>query len=187
MKIYTKTGDQGETSLFAGGRVPKAHVRIEAFGAVDELNAFLGLVVHHCSSSDLKSRLLRVQGELFQVGADLATPMEAKTNYIVRLGLEPVTQLETEIDEWQMLLPSLTSFILPGGSQAGALLHIARTICRRAERRVVALAQDEAINPHVLTYLNRLGDWLFVLARLVNHRQNEPESPWQAPSATETT
>ncbi len=179
MKIYTKTGDTGETALFGGQRVAKDALRIEAYGAVDELNAFLGLAVRHCASPDLKSRLLRVQGELFQVGADLATPLDAKTSYITRLDAAPARHLEAEIDEWQELLPPLTSFILPGGSQPGAALHIARTICRRAERRTVSLARAEPINEAVIVYLNRLSDWLFVLARLVNHRHNVPETPWQ--------
>ncbi len=179
MKIYTKTGDSGETALFGGQRVAKDAQRIEAYGAVDELNAFLGLAVRHCTSPDLKSRLLRVQGELFQVGADLATPLDAKTSYITRLDADPARRLEAEIDEWQELLPPLTSFILQGGSQPGAALHIARTVCRRAERRTVSLARAEPINEAVIVYLNRLSDWLFVLARLVNHRQNVPETPWQ--------
>jgi cob(I)alamin adenosyltransferase len=178
MKIYTKTGDAGETGLFGGGRAPKDDLRIEAYGTVDELNAFLGLAVRHCTSADLKSRLERVQGELFQVGADLATPLDAKTDYITRLDEAPIQRLESEIDEWEAVLPALTSFILPGGSQPGAVLHIARTVCRRAERRAVALARAETINPHIIRYLNRLSDWLFVLARMVNFRQNTPETPW---------
>lgn len=179
MKIYTKTGDAGDTALFGGQRVSKDVLRIEAYGTVDELNAFLGLAAHHCESSDLKSRLLRAQGELFQVGADLATPLDAKTSYIARLDEQPAQRLEAEIDEWEALLPPLTNFILPGGSQPGAELHIARTICRRAERRTVSLSRTEKINPNVLVYLNRLSDWLFVLALLVNHRQNAPETPWK--------
>ena len=179
MKIYTKTGDSGETTLFGGQRVDKDALRIEAYGTVDELNAFLGLAVRHCTSPDLQSRLQRVQGELFQVGGDLATPLDAKTTYITRLDDQPVRRLEEEIDEWQELLPPLTNFILPGGSQPGAELHIARTIGRRAERRVVSLARAEAINEQVIIYLNRLSDWLFVLARLVNHHQNASEKPWQ--------
>ena len=178
MKIYTKTGDAGETGLFGGERVAKDALRIEAYGAVDELNAFLGLAVRHCTSPDIQSRLQRVQGELFQVGADLATPLDAKTSYIARLDEQSARRLESEIDEWMEILPPLTSFVLPGGSQPGAALHIARTICRRAERRAVSLARAEHINENVVSYLNRLSDWLFVLARLVNHRQNAPEIPW---------
>ncbi len=178
MKIYTKTGDAGETGLFGGGRVPKDDLRIEAYGAVDELNAVLGLAIVHCASADLKSRLMRVQGELFVVGADLATPLDARTSHITRLDDAPIQRLEAEMDEWEEVLPRLTSFILPGGSEAGATLHVARTVCRRAERRAVSLARAEALNPHILRYLNRLSDWLFVLARMVNHRQNIPETPW---------
>ncbi len=179
MKIYTKTGDAGDTALFGGQRLPKDDSRIEAYGTVDELNAHLGLIVRHCDSPDLKSRLLRVQGELLQVGADLATPLDAKTSYITRLEAAPIARLEAEIDEWDAILPPLTNFILPGGSQPGAELHIARTICRRAERRAVSLARAEVITPNVIIYLNRLSDWLFVLARLVNHRQNVPEIAWR--------
>jgi len=179
VKIYTKTGDAGDTSLFGGRRVAKDQVRIEAYGTIDELNAFLGVIVNHCTSPDIKTRLQRVQGELFQVGADLATPFDAKTSYITRLTDEPIRRLEEEIDEWNEILPALTSFILPGGSQPGAELHIARTVCRRAERRTVSLARIESINETIIAYLNRLSDWLFVLARLVNHRQNVTEAPWQ--------
>ncbi len=179
MKIYTKTGDAGETSLFGGRRVAKDALRIEAYGAVDELNAFLGLAVRHCTSSDITSRLLRVQRELFLVGADLATPLEVKSAAITRLDAELARRLEGEIDEWEAILPPLTRFILPGGSQPGAELHIARTVCRRAERRAVSLARAEPINEAVILYLNRLSDWLFVLARTVNHRQNAPETPWR--------
>lgn len=179
MKIYTKTGDGGDTALFGGRRIAKDDIRIEAYGTVDELNAFLGMVVWHCTISDLKERLQRVQGELFVLGADLATPLDAKTSYISRLGIDPIRQLEAEIDEWDEILPPLASFILPGGSQPGAELHIARTVCRRAERRAVGLAQTEDINKNVVVYLNRLSDWIFTLARLVNHRQNIPETPWQ--------
>ncbi len=178
MKIYTKTGDAGETSLFAGGRVSKDSPRVEAYGTVDELNAWLGLAAMHCTSNDLQSRLLRVQGELLQLGADLATPLDASTSHIARMDERLIQQLEQEMDEWDEVLPPLRHFILPGGSQPGAILHIARTVCRRAERRVVTLAQTEPINPSALIYLNRLSDWLFVLARMVNHRQNTPETPW---------
>ncbi len=178
MKIYTKTGDAGETSLFAGGRVAKDAPRVEAYGTVDELNAWLGLVAMYCTSHDLRSRLLRVQGELLQLGADLATPLDASTTHITRVDESLTRQLEQEMDEWDAVLPPLRQFILPGGSQPGAILHIARTVCRRAERRVVTLAQTEPLNPQVLIYLNRLGDWLFVLARMVNHRHNMAETPW---------
>ena len=121
----------------------------------------------------------RVQSQLFGVGAELATPLDARTSYISRIDADPSQQLEAEIDAWEQQLPPLTQFILPGGSTAGAALHIARTICRRAERRVVALARAEAVNEQVIIYLNRLSDWLFVLARTVNHIQNIPETPWQ--------
>jgi cob(I)alamin adenosyltransferase len=179
MKIYTKTGDSGDTALFGGRRVSKEHPRIEAYGTVDELNAFLGQIVAICQDEAIAGSLQRVQGQLFVVGADLATPMQARTSYISRMDASFGQQLEAEMDAWQAKLPQLTQFILPGGGPAGAGLHVARTICRRAERRVVNLAQQEAINQEVVIYLNRLSDWLFVLARYVNHIQNMPEKAWQ--------
>ena len=181
MKIYTKTGDTGDTTLFGGRRVSKDALRIEAYGTVDELNAFLGSVVAQCQHDDLRAAMQQVQGQLFAVGADLATPLDARTTYISRVDAGPSQQLEREIDAWEGQLLPLTQFILPGGSVTGAALHVARTICRRAERRVVALAHVEDINEHVIVYLNRLSDWLFVLARTVNHRQNISETPWQSP------
>lgn len=178
MKIYTKTGDLGETSLFGGRRLPKHHIRIEAYGTVDEMNAVLGLAVAHCPLPDLRASLERVQAELFELGADLATPLDAQTSHIVRVHEANVQWLEGEIDAWEATLPPLQNFILPGGSETGALLHIARTVCRRAERAVTALAEVEPVNEQTLRYLNRLSDWLFVLARVVNHRQGVTETQW---------
>lgn len=179
MKIYTKTGDLGTTGLFGGGRVPKHHLRVAAYGAVDETNSFLGLAAAYCPDPDLRQRIERVQGELFEVGADLATPLDAKTSYVVRVNPAKIESLEQEIDAWEEELPPLQNFILPGGSLTGATLHIARTVCRRAERAVAALAETEAIQPDTQRYLNRLSDWLFVLARVINHRQSQTETPWK--------
>ncbi len=178
MKIYTKSGDLGETSLFGGRRVPKHHLRIEAYGTVDELNSILGLVASQFAEPDLQELVERVQTELFEVGADLATPIDAKTSHVVRVNAHNIARLEQEIDAWQESLPQLQSFILPGGSVTGATLHIARTVCRRAERAITALADEEEIHPDALRYLNRLSDWLFVLARVVNQRQGKTETPW---------
>ncbi len=178
MKIYTKSGDLGETSLFGGRRVPKYHLRIEAYGTVDELNSILGLVASQFAEPDLRDLVERVQAELFEVGADLATPLDAKTSHVVRVNAHSIARLEQEIDAWQESLPQLQSFILPGGAVTGATLHVARTVCRRAERTLTALAEEEEIHPDVLRYLNRLSDWLFVLARVVNHRQGKTETPW---------
>ena len=183
MKIYTKTGDFGDTSLFGGQRLPKHHIRIDAYGTVDETNAFLGLAATRCSLPDLTAVITRVQAELFEVGADLATPLDAKTAYVVRIEEDRIQRLEAEIDAWENDLPPLQNFILPGGSETGAALHIARTVCRRAERAVAALAAEEAINELTLRYLNRLSDWLFVLARVVNHRLGQAETPWRPANA----
>ena len=178
MKIYTKTGDLGETGLFGGRRVPKYHLRIEAYGTVDETNAVLGLAASHCTNPELLDAIQRVQSELFSVGADLATPLDVKSAHIVRVDEAIIQRLEAEIDAWEQALPELKNFILPGGSEAGASLHFARTVCRRAERAVTALAEQETINPAAQRYLNRLSDWLFVLARTANHRSGIEETAW---------
>lgn len=185
MKIYTRTGDEGQTSLFAGGRVSKGHLRLHAYGTVDELNTLLGVVVAAGLDEELKMVVQRVQSELFIVGADLATPLEAKTVWSVRVGVELITALEQEIDAWQQQLPELKNFILPGGSMPVAQLHQARTVCRRAERWVTTLLEAEPINSHVLAYLNRLSDWLFVLARLANLRGGDADILWQSPAREE--
>lgn len=176
MKIYTKTGDDGSTALFAGGRVPKTHLRVEAYGTVDELNAALGLVRAHKPYSD--DWLAQIQRQLFHLGADLATPQDAKSDWVVRVDAAQVAWLEGIIDQMTAELPPLTSFILPGGTLAAAHLHVARTVCRRAERLAVALAAHEAIGDHVLPYLNRLSDALFTLARWENMKAGAAEVTW---------
>ena len=176
MKIYTKTGDTGETSLFAGGRVPKDHVRLHAYGTIDELNSVLGLVIAHKPNPDLAAQLIRIQGELLQVGADLATPLDVEAPWIKRLTGELTTRLESEIDQFDTELPALKNFILPGGTPAAAALHQARTVCRRAERWMVTLRED--INPQTLIYVNRLSDWLFTAARIDNQRAGVEETVW---------
>ena len=179
MKIYTKTGDLGETGLFGGRRVAKHHLRIEAYGTVDETNAVLGRAVVDMPEGERRQAVTRIQSELFTVGADLATPLDASTSYVVRVDEAAITYLEMEIDGWQAQLPALRSFILPGGTGAGATLHLARTICRRAERAVNALAEEEPVNETAQRYLNRLSDWLFVLARLENYEAGVPEQLWK--------
>jgi cob(I)alamin adenosyltransferase len=179
MKIYTRTGDSGETALFAGGRVSKGHVRLHSYGSVDELNAILGLALAANRDKTLQDAILRVQSELFIVGADLATPLDAKTEWIVRVSPPMIERLEGEIDEWEAHLPPLRNFILPGGSLSGAFLHQARTVCRRAERWVVMLQEVEPISPQVLRYVNRLSDWLFVAARMANFQAGQAETTWQ--------
>ncbi len=183
-RIYTRTGDEGETGLFGGGRVPKFHPRVTAYGTVDELNATLGWVVTRLAgdgaSGPMADRLAVIQGDLFAMGAHLATPSDARSrNHLPPLPEGRPTELEAWIDEADSELEPLKSFILPGGSEAGAALHLARTACRRAERAVVALAAEEEVEASVLVYLNRLSDLLFVWARLANHRAGVPETPWR--------
>ena len=182
VKIYTKTGDRGETGLFDGSRVPKYASRVEAYGEVDELNAVLGMALSFIRDDDeIRNCLLQVQRDLFVVGAHLADPtaqVEAKRGAKASLTEQKVTQLEHWIDQFEEQLAPLRQFILPGGSQGGAALHYARTVCRRAERRIVALREQVDVSPVILTYMNRLSDFLFVAARLDNARQNRPEIPW---------
>jgi cob(I)alamin adenosyltransferase len=170
--IVTKTGDKGTTGLVGGDRVSKDDVRLRAVGAVDELNAFLGLALAEDVEQSPKEKLIRTQHVLFHAGADLATPVPLKSKRIERAHIE---EIEAWIEALEPSLPPLDHFILPGGAGPGALIHVARTVCRRAERETVALASVEAVNPHVQVYLNRLGDFLFLLARSVNMNAGVPE------------
>lgn len=181
MKIYTRTGDGGETGLFGGGRVPKGHRRVEAYGTVDELNAVLGLCVELVSQQDIREKLLRLQHDLFAVGASLATPNAGGGRSRPALPPLPrgrVEEMERWMDQADEELPTLRSFVLPGGSPGAAVLHLARTVCRRAERAVVRLAGEEVVEDGVVPYLNRLSDLLFVLARLENHRSGKSDVVW---------
>lgn len=182
MRIYTRGGDDGETSLFGGGRVPKAHARVEALGDVDELNATLGLALSGISDSEVRERLESIQHDLFAVGAELATPPAAPGRARPETpGLREgrTEELERWIDEMEAELPPLTVFVLPGGVPAAASLHLARTVCRRAERSVVRLASADSVDGAVLPYLNRLSDLLFVLARAANHRAGAGDVEWR--------
>ncbi len=179
MKIYTKTGDGGETSLFGGGRVSKDALRIEAYGTVDELNSLLGVVRSFRPARELEDALARRQEELFELGADLATPLDATNVRVVRMEQRHVEGLERSIDEMEKRLPPLKTFILPDGSAVGAHLHFARAVCRRAERKVVRLSKLEPVNPLTIIYLNRLSDYLFVLARLANSLDQNDEQAWR--------
>ena len=183
MKIYTKTGDAGETGLFAGARVRKDDARIEAYGTVDELNAAIGLARCEPLSTEIELTLERVQSELFSVGAELATP-EPEKHGTALIGNSHIHLLEQAIDQLEVGLPPLKHFILPAGCRGGALLHVARGVCRRAERRVVTLANrvDVQISASIITYLNRLGDYLFVAARHANYEANAAETKWQKPA-----
>jgi cob(I)alamin adenosyltransferase len=184
MKIYTKTGDAGETGLFGGPRVRKDDVRIEAYGTVDELNAALGLARCEPLPEAIEQCLLRVQSELFSVGAELATP-EPEKHGTALVGDSHILALERAIDDLEAHLPPLRQFILPGGSRGTAAMHLARGICRRAERRVVTLAEQPQANvsERIVRYLNRLGDYLFVAARAVARDAGQPELLWEKPSA----
>ncbi len=178
MKIYTRTGDKGTTSLFSGGRVPKHHLRVESYGTVDELNSLLGLARAHGTAAQTDADLGPIQHQLFNLGADLATPLDAPTSYVVRMDAATITWLEESIDRMTAELPDLRYFILPGGSPAGATLHVARTVCRRAERLVAALQENEPTGEYVLPYLNRLSDYLFTLARWENQAAGISEERW---------
>jgi cob(I)alamin adenosyltransferase len=179
VKIYTKTGDGGDTSLFDNTRVSKADARVDAYGEVDELNACLGAARAAGTGADLASALEVIQQDLFALGSRLADPSGRIAARVSKAVITPaaVERLEQLIDRLEADLPPLKKFILPGGSPAGALLHLARTVCRRAERRVVALGRG-AVEPLLVVYLNRLSDLLFVMARAVNHRAGMPEVEW---------
>ena len=168
----------GTTSLFSGGRVPKHHLRVECYGTVDELNSVIGLARAQQVSASADAELARIQHQLFNLGADLATPLDAPTSYVVRMDAEPVAWLEAAIDRMMAELPELRYFILPGGSPAAATLHVARTVCRRAERLTVQLQEQEPIGEQVIPYLNRLSDYLFTLARWENQQAGIAEEKW---------
>lgn len=179
MKIYTKTGDKGQTSLIGGTRVPKHHLRIEAYGTVDELNSWIGLIRDQDISSDPKSCLKEIQDRLFTIGSSLASDPEKSRMKIPDLKEEDVSHLENEIDKMNGELPELKSFILPGGNSTVSYCHIARCVCRRAERLATHLARESFVAELVIIYLNRLSDYLFVLARFVGKRLNAPEIQWK--------
>ncbi len=180
-KIYTRTGDTGTTGLVDGSRLSKAALRVQAYGDVDEANAVLGLVRLHLENRRLDDMLVRIQNDLFDLGADLATPLpkdgDADSEYALRMVPQQSTRLETELDALNADLEPLNSFVLPGGSPPAAYLHQARTVCRRAERVCVALMDTDEINPHALTYLNRLSDFLFVASRWCND-QGQTDVKW---------
>ena len=180
-KIYTRTGDDGSTGLVDGSRLSKDDVRVRAYGDVDETNSVIGLVRLHLENRHLDDMLSRIQNDLFDLGADLATPLPAKgepdNEHALRMVDAQSTRLEQELDTLNADLEPLTSFVLPGGSPPAAYLHQARTVCRRAERVCVALAAEQAVNPAALTYLNRLSDFLFVAARWCND-QGETDVKW---------
>ena len=182
MKIYTRTGDGGETGLFGAGRVPKGHPRVRAMGEVDELNAAIGWSLTQVEADKSRERLRALQHELFAIGAELATPSPepGRTRPATPdIDGRSIERMERWIDELAAELPELRVFVLPGGSSGAAALHLARTVCRRGERAVVALAEAEGVREEILAYLNRLSDLLFMLARFENHRAGFGDTPWK--------
>ena len=181
MKIYTKRGDGGETSLFRDGRVSKDSIRVEAYGTVDELNSIIGWVRSANTNTATDKLLAKIQNDLFIIGSDLASPQDSvkKGDQVLRLGKNAQLFLEEAIDEMESDLTPLKHFILPGGTPAASCVHVARAVCRRAERRIVALAQSEEVNPAITIYMNRLSDFLFVTARYMNKLANVPDRAWE--------
>jgi cob(I)alamin adenosyltransferase len=183
MKIYTRTGDGGDTALFGGGRVSKDHQRVAAYGTVDELNASVGVAVAASADADIRGKLVRIQHDLFALGAVLATvpPQDDRPRPKGLPGLpeERVAEMEAWMDAAEAELAPLRAFILPGGSPGAAALHLARTVCRRAERAVVHLSTVEPVDKRIVVYLNRLSDLLFTFARLENHRAGSPDVEWR--------
>lgn len=185
MKIYTKTGDKGETSLYGGTRVSKAHARVESYGTIDELNAFIGVAKSQIADEAVIAQLKKIQFDLFTVGSEAATPLDklilanGKSRLSLIISEKEISELEGWMDEMETQLEPLKYFILPGGGKSATALHVARTVCRRAERNLVFLNETEEVRPELIKYLNRLSDYLFVLARYVSKLNNEPEEYWK--------
>ncbi|MGH9442262.1 MAG: cob(I)yrinic acid a,c-diamide adenosyltransferase [Thermoanaerobaculia bacterium] len=180
-KVYTRTGDDGTTGLGGGQRVPKESLRIEAFGTVDELSSQIGVAIASGLDPDLSRRLSEIQNDLFHVGSDLCALESDKAKRPVPvIGQRHIDALERGMDEMSEALAPLENFVLPGGTPGAAQLHVARTVCRRAERGVIRLARQEPVGPHVVAYLNRLSDALFVMARYENHRRAAPDTLWNS-------
>lgn len=181
MKIYTKTGDKGKTSLFGGKRVWKDDLRIKAYGTVDELNSIIGVSITEMKQKELKKILGGIQHELFNIGSDLASPnyKSSKNFDIPKISNENIKKIELYIDKFDTKLPVLKNFILPSGLKGAAILHQARTVCRRAEREIITLSKIEKVNQEIIIYLNRLSDLLFVLARFENFSSKHPDIEWK--------
>lgn len=180
MKIYTKTGDNGTTALYGGKRLSKGDLKIEAYGTVDELNSFIGLTATYLEEKEYRDLFIDIQSRLFDIGTHLAAETGKKNLVLPEISEAKITLLEQYIDKMNEQLPELKFFILPGGNQAAATAHIARTVCRRAERCVVRLAEHDEVQPILIQYLNRLSDFLFVLARKFANDTMEPEIIWKA-------
>lgn len=190
MKIYTKTGDKGETSLYGGTRVSKAAARVESYGTLDELNAFIGLAKAEISDEKVLNQLQKIQFDLFTVGSEAATPTDklllanGKSRLDVMISEKEITELEHWMDDFDAELEPLKFFILPSGGKAAASVHVCRTICRRAERAMVFLNETEEVRPELIKYLNRLSDYLFILARYISKISGEKEDYWNPSERT---
>lgn len=180
MKIYTKTGDDGTTALFDGTRVKKDDPRVDTYGDIDELNAMLGLVASGSGDAEFSQLMIRIQRDLFALGAQLANPSHKKQKAKADFSAEKTVFLEKNIDKYEAEFGPVKTFMLPGGSATAARFEFARTICRRAERKVVALSENEKVKPDILIYLNRLSDLLFMLARVANKREKVKDVPWDS-------
>jgi cob(I)alamin adenosyltransferase len=178
-KVYTKTGDKGETSLIGGTRVPKHHIRIESYGTVDELNSYIGLIRDQPIDNHSKTILVEIQDRLFTIGSSLASDPEKSKMKIPDLKEDDILLLETEIDKMEETLPEMKSFVLPGGHTTVSFCHIARCVCRRAERLTIHLSENDYVDELVIKYLNRLSDYLFVLSRKLSQDLNASEIPWK--------
>lgn len=178
MKIYTKKGDAGQTSLLGGTQVPKYDLRIEAYGTIDELNAYLGLISDQELAREFISLIRLVQNQLFTIGSHLANDPEKSQFTLPELHDTETDLLEKSIDKMNAQLPELRNFVLPGGHLANSMAHVARCVCRRAERRVVELHAQQPVHPIIIPFLNRLSDWLFVLSRYLSHKSDSPEVIW---------
>ena len=179
--VYTRTGDKGTTSLVGGKRVPKTHARLEAYGTIDELNSFIGLLITYLKDQEEKDFLQRVQNNLFVIGSNLAT--DQSTTQLRQASVIPaslIEEMEQHIDVLDASIPPLTAFVLPGGSRGSAVCHVCRTVCRRAERRILTLSEQADISPELLAYVNRLSDYLFVLSRKINKDENHDEIFWKS-------
>lgn len=179
MKVYTKTGDKGTTSLFGGTRVPKYHDRINAYGTVDELNSYIGLVRDQEVNTERLDELVEIQDRLFTIGSILATEPGNEKVKVPELSEDDISFLEKKMDKMDESLPAMKSFVLPGGHQSVSFCHVARCVCRRAERLVIGLNEEESVDNMVIKYLNRLSDYLFVLSRMMSLELNANEVPWK--------
>jgi cob(I)alamin adenosyltransferase len=178
-KIYTKTGDKGTTSLVGGTRLPKNHIKIEAYGSVDELNAWIGVLADASENKERNAFLKEIQDRLFTIGAELASEPEQNKKKLPELFESDISVLEKEMDLYNESIPTLRAFVLPGGHPLVSYVHVARTVCRRSERQVISLSLHEEVNPLIIKYLNRLSDYLFVLSRKITQEQNAPEIAWK--------